>query len=137
MYVWFTKTFQLKILVLLLKPSHPLHIQPQSIQSTRLSCQSSELGPPPTHLQGSVAPPSFGSRGGHIRLRGRGGGPIPTKGQRLWCSVYTIILPRMEQISIKTPNPKRHLCWCLTEFIDWRYSQSQSVMWVFSTTLVN
>ncbi len=25
---------------------------------------------------------------------------------------------------IKTPNPKCRLYWCLTEFIDWRYSQS-------------
>ncbi len=30
----------------------------------------------------------------------------------------------MDQISIKTPNPKYHLYWCLLEFIDWRYSQS-------------
>jgi hypothetical protein len=28
---------------------------------------------------------------------------------------------RMDQISIKTPNPKYRLYWCLIEFIDWRY----------------
>ncbi len=41
----------------------------------------------------------------------------------------------MDQITIKTPNPKCHLYWCLIEFIDWRYCQSQSVMLVFSTIL--
>ena len=30
----------------------------------------------------------------------------------------------MNQLSIKTPSPKRHLYWCLIEFIDWRYSQA-------------
>ncbi len=30
----------------------------------------------------------------------------------------------MDQISMKTPNPKCHLYWCLMEFIDMRYSQS-------------
>jgi hypothetical protein len=25
------------------------------------------------------------------------------------------------QISIKTPNPKCHLCWCLMEFVDWSH----------------
>jgi hypothetical protein len=30
----------------------------------------------------------------------------------------------MDQITIKTPNPKCRLCWCLIEFIDWKYSQS-------------
>jgi hypothetical protein len=37
--------------------------RPESIQSARPSIQSSELGPPPPHLQESVAPP-FGSKGG-------------------------------------------------------------------------
>jgi hypothetical protein len=27
----------------------------------------------------------------------------------------------MDQITIKTPNPKCRLYWCLIEFIDWRY----------------
>ncbi len=30
----------------------------------------------------------------------------------------------MDQITIKTPNPKCRLYWCLIGFIDWRYSQS-------------
>jgi hypothetical protein len=30
----------------------------------------------------------------------------------------------MDQISIKTPNPKCRLYWCLIEFMDWRYSQT-------------
>jgi hypothetical protein len=30
----------------------------------------------------------------------------------------------MDQITIKTPNPKCRLYLCLIEFIDWRYSQS-------------
>ncbi len=36
----------------------------------------------------------------------------------------------MDQITIKTPNPKCRLYWCLIEFIDWIYSQSQSC-WYF------
>ncbi len=28
----------------------------------------------------------------------------------------------MDEITIKTPNPKCRLYWCLIEFIDWRYS---------------
>jgi hypothetical protein len=38
----------------------------------------------------------------------------------------------MEQISIKTPNPKCRIFWCLIEFIDWRYSQS---WWYFRPLL--
>ncbi len=30
----------------------------------------------------------------------------------------------MDQIAIKTPNPKCRLYWCLIDFIDWRQSQS-------------
>ncbi len=30
----------------------------------------------------------------------------------------------MDQITIKTPNPKCRLYWCLIDFIDWKYSQS-------------
>jgi len=30
----------------------------------------------------------------------------------------------MDEGTIKTPNPKCRLYWCLIEFIDWRYSQS-------------
>ncbi len=35
-------------------------------------------------------------------------------------------------ITIKTPNPKCRLYWCLREFIDWRYSQS---CWYFRPAL--
>ncbi len=34
------------------------------------------------------------------------------------------LFPIMDQISLKTPNPKCRRYWCLIEFIDWRYSQS-------------
>jgi hypothetical protein len=30
------------------------------------------------------------------------------------------IVPSMDQITIKTPNPKYCLYWCFIEFIDWR-----------------
>jgi hypothetical protein len=40
----------------------------------------------------------------------------------------------MDQISIKTPNPKCRLYWCLIEFVDWRYSRS---CWYFRTSFVN
>ncbi len=33
-------------------------------------------------------------------------------------------VPNMDKMSIKTPNPKCCLYWCLIEFIDWRYSES-------------
>jgi hypothetical protein len=36
--------------------------------------------------------------------------------------------------TIKTPNHKCRLYWCLSEFKDWRYSQS---CWYFSTGFVN
>ncbi len=42
------------------------------------------------------------------------------------------ILGTMDQISIKTQNPKCRLYWCSVEFIDWRYS-----LLVFSPPLVN
>jgi hypothetical protein len=32
--------------------------------------------------------------------------------------------PPMDKITLKTPNPKCRLYWCLIEFRDWRYSQS-------------
>jgi hypothetical protein len=38
----------------------------------------------------------------------------------------------MDQIPIKTPNPKFRLYWCLIEFIDWRDSQS---CWYFRPLL--
>jgi hypothetical protein len=30
----------------------------------------------------------------------------------------------IDQITLKTPNPKCRLYWCLTEFTDWTYIQS-------------
>jgi hypothetical protein len=38
----------------------------------------------------------------------------------------------MDQITIKTPNSKCRLYWCLIEFIDWRYSQA---CWYFRPAL--
>jgi hypothetical protein len=62
----------------------------QSIQSARLSVKS-ESGPPTPSPQANVGTP-FGSGGGHTRLRGRGWeDPIPTMGQTLWYSMYTIL----------------------------------------------
>ncbi len=37
--------------------------------------------------------------------------------------VCTLRVVPVEQISMKTPNPKCRLYWCLIEFIDWRYSR--------------
>jgi hypothetical protein len=49
-----------------------------------------------------------------------------------WPSNRWQVPPRpMDQITVKTPNPKWRLYWRLIEFIDWRYSQS------CSTPLVN
>jgi hypothetical protein len=62
----------------------------QSIQSARLSVQSSALGPPLTHPQASVAP----SKVGDTLACGRGGGgdPIPTK--RSDTLVLHVLIPR-------------------------------------------
>ncbi len=63
-----------------------------------------------------------------VRLPEAVEGGAPT--QLLQLQVYG--LP-MDQISIKTPNPKCRLYWCLIiEFIDWRYSQS---CWYFRPLL--
>ena len=52
-------------------------------------CLFAWIGPP--HPQASVAPPLWVQEGRHTRLRGRAwGDPIPTKGQTLWYSMYTI-----------------------------------------------
>jgi hypothetical protein len=48
---------------------------------------------------------------------------------------YTLhysIWQTMDLITIKTPNAKCRLCWCLIEFIGWRYSQS---CWYFRLDL--
>ncbi len=51
-----------------------------TIQSDRLSVQTSELGP---STRKCVLPPSLGPRGETHSLAGVGGFPIPTKGQTL------------------------------------------------------
>jgi hypothetical protein len=38
----------------------------------------------------------------------------------------------IDQKTVKTPNPKCRLYWCLIEFIDWRYNQSY---WYFRPLL--
>ncbi len=43
----------------------------------------------------SAPPPPFGSKGGDTISCGGGGDPIPTMGQTLWYSRYTIILLRV------------------------------------------
>ncbi len=46
----------------------------------------------PPHPQASVAPPTFGSKGGETFATGEGGGgPIQTKRQAFWYSMYTLI----------------------------------------------
>jgi hypothetical protein len=59
---------------------------PQSMRSARLSVQSSELGPPPITRKGVLLPQSPREEG-----EGERGDPIPTKGQKLWYSVYSVI----------------------------------------------
>ncbi len=41
-------------------------------------------------------------------------------------------VPGVDQITIKTPNHKCRLYWCLIEFIDWKYSRS---CWYFRPLL--
>ncbi len=63
--------------------------RPESTQSARPSIQSSALGPPtPSTLKECGSPPLWiqGGRHTHIRMRGWGGGPIPTMGHTLWYS---------------------------------------------------
>jgi hypothetical protein len=43
-----------------------------------------------------------------------------------------VFVHNIDQLTIKTPNPKCRLYWCLIEFIDWRYSQS---CWYFRPLL--
>ncbi len=63
---------------------------------------------------------------------------LPKHNCRPWSVVFcftsgAVQLPRvMDQITIKTPNPKCHLYWCFIEFIDWRNSQS---CWYFRPLL--
>ncbi len=71
--------------------------RPESIQSDRLSIQSSELGPPPPHRK-RVFLPHWDPRGETHLLSeegvGGGGEPIPMMGHTLWYSRYTIISRR-------------------------------------------
>ncbi len=96
-------------------PSPP----PQSIQSARLSVQSSELGPPLSPSSEFVSLP-LGSWGGrHTRLRGRGrGDPIPTKGETLWYSLYTIITPHTHSLQLVLEQlMQRRQCIVLCRFL--------------------
>jgi hypothetical protein len=105
-------------------------LKSQNIQSTSLSLQSSELAPPrPLSRKRVLGHPLWFQGGAHSRFREREE-PIWTKGQTIWHSRYSIIPLRfkfrlyfvpvskktkklkklwvgcMDQISIKTPNPK-------------------------------
>jgi hypothetical protein len=83
-------------------------IRAHGIQSTMLSFQSFELGPPTPSTPppaGSVVFPLWIQEGRHTRLRGREwGDPIPTKGQTLWYSVHSIIPLRIRVSRINTLN---------------------------------
>ncbi len=46
--------------------------------------------------------------------------------------IVLLLRMHMDQIFIETPDPRCRLYWCLTEFIDWRYSQS---CWYFRPLL--
>ncbi len=87
----------------------------QSIQSARLSVQSSELGSPLPHPQASVSPLLFGSKGETHSLAGKGmGDPIPTKGQTLWYSMYNpstggCMGQKREEAIVKIQHPKFYI----------------------------
>ncbi len=84
-----------KVAVLVYRPKLGTVEELQYTLSTtvRLSLRSNLVTPNPlTHKQ-VWSPPQDPSGGRHTRLRGRGwgwGDPIPTKGQKLWYSMYTI-----------------------------------------------
>ena len=61
----------------------------QNVKSARFSVYLPELGP---LIRKRVLLPPFGSKRGDTLAcgGGRGGDPIPTKGQTLWYSMYTI-----------------------------------------------
>jgi hypothetical protein len=50
----------------------------------------------------------------------------------LWRNGQVVRFRTMDQIAVKTPNPRCLLYLCLIEFIDWRYSQS---CWYFRPLL--
>ncbi len=62
----------------------------QSVQSARLSFQSSELGPRPLSRKGVLLLPPLGTRGRHTRLRGKGWGTQIRRRDTLWY-MYTIL----------------------------------------------
>jgi hypothetical protein len=81
-------------------------MQIQSIQSARLSVQSSELGPTTPSSPGECCPPP--PLEGDTLAFGEGvGAPIPTKGHTLWYSVYTIIPLRGINFSFGLENSKQ------------------------------
>ncbi len=63
-----------------------------SIWSTIVSVPSSELALPPPSSQVSVCPPTWIGGGGGTLLGGGGGSPLETTGQKLWHSVYSVVL---------------------------------------------
>jgi hypothetical protein len=65
----------------------------KSIQSARLSLQSSESAPLAPSPARECCPPPFGTRGDNTRLRGKGGGGgfNSDEGQIVWYSRYSII----------------------------------------------
>ncbi len=88
---------QLCQICLIPRIEHTLYYNPsmeedpaQSRQSAKLSRQSSELGIPHPLTCRRVytpPPPSWGE-GGKLACGRGGGGPIPTRGQTLWYSIY-------------------------------------------------
>ncbi len=76
-------------------------IRALGIQSTMLSFQSFELGPPTPHPPGSVLFPPLDPRGETHSLAGD---PIPTNGKTLWYSMHTISPLRIRVSRINTLN---------------------------------
>ncbi len=79
----------------------------ESCSSARLSVQSSESGPPTPLTASECCPPPLWVQGGDtIACGGGDGDPIPTKGQTLWYSMYTIITLRLPSI-VHPPFPQQ------------------------------
>ncbi len=86
-------------------------ISEQSIQSARLSVQSSGISPSPTPARVCFSPPPpLGPRGKRTRVLGGEwmGGPILTKGQTLWYSMF--YNPSMVRFPL--PLPCCSVSWC-------------------------
>ncbi len=78
-----------------------------SREIAKLFLLSSQLGPPTNSPAGECVPPlASGIQGDRRGSPGGGGGPNVDEGQT------------MDQITLKTPNPKCRLYWCLVEFMD-------------------